>query len=197
MSFTGVATPNGVQLSWTTASERHHAGFDLRRSLYQPTQPETWQTIASYSTLPELRSKGTTNSLSHYAFLDGTVEKGKTYIYQLRSTDFDGTWYDHALRVTVRVPELSSALNYDYRLEQNYPNPFNPSTSIRFTMKEAGSAILVVTDVLGRVVFREILNAKQGENEYQFRASNLGSGMYFYTLYVSGFQQTRKMMLIK
>jgi hypothetical protein len=197
VSFTGVATPNGVQLSWTTASERHHAGFDLRRSLYQPTQPETWQTIASYSTLPELRSKGTTNSLSHYAFLDGTVETGKTYIYQLRSTDFDGTWYDHALRVTVRVPELSSALNYDYRLEQNYPNPFNPSTSIRFTMKEAGSAILVVTDVLGRVVFREILNAKQGENEYQFRASNLGSGMYFYTLYVSGFQQTRKMMLIK
>jgi len=95
------------------------------------------------------------------------------------------------------VPELFSAPKHDYRLEQNYPNPFNPSTSIRFTMKEAGLATIVITDVLGRVVFRETLNAKQGENEYQFRASNLGSGMYFYTLYASGFQQTRKMMLIK
>ncbi len=76
----------------------------------------------------------------------------KTYIYQLCSTDFEGTWYDHVPRVTVRVPELSSAPAHDYRFEQNYPNPFNPVTSIRYTMKEAGSVMLVITDVLSRVV---------------------------------------------
>ncbi len=41
VSFTSVATPNGAKLSWSTASERPHASFDIRRREYQPSQAET------------------------------------------------------------------------------------------------------------------------------------------------------------
>jgi len=34
VSFTSVATPNGAKLSWSTASERPHASFDIRRREY-------------------------------------------------------------------------------------------------------------------------------------------------------------------
>lgn len=105
--------------------------------------------------------------------------------------------HDYAQTVTVEVREPVQARVYEYALEQNYPNPFNPSTVIRFTMKQAGAATLIITDVLGRVVMQEQLQARVGENLYRFTAQNLGSGVYFYTLRAPGFQQTKKMMLVK
>jgi hypothetical protein len=45
-------------------------------------------------------------------------------------------------------------LPFRYMLEQNYPNPFNPATEIRFSLAQAGSATVIIYDVLGRRVCR-------------------------------------------
>jgi hypothetical protein len=83
-------------------------------------------------------------------------------------------------------------------LKQNYPNPFNPSTTIRYQMKDAGAAKLVVYDVLGREVVSRVVQASKGWNEYNFNAASMGSGVYFYRLSVGGkFDKTMKMMLVK
>lgn len=91
-----------------------------------------------------------------------------------------------------------------YSLLQNYPNPFNPVTNIQFTMKAPSQATMVITDMLGRIVSRETLNAAAGVNQYRFNGATLSSGTYFYQLTVWGssssqaeFIQTRKMVLIK
>jgi len=86
----------------------------------------------------------------------------------------------------------------EYALEQNYPNPFNPSTTIAFTMKNAGSATLMVYDVLGRVVFQETMKKTAGSHSVQFNGTNLSSGIYFYRLNAGGeFMATKKMVLLK
>ncbi len=79
------------------------------------------------------------------------------------------------------------------------PNPFNLSTIIRFTIPQSGLTTLQVYDVVGRevaTVMKEYLIA--GENyQRMFDASNLGSGIYFYTLQTPNYSVTKKIALIK
>ncbi len=86
----------------------------------------------------------------------------------------------------------------NYKLSQNYPNPFNPTTEISFSIPVAGNTTLAVYNVLGQKVatlVSEKLSA--GSYKYQFDASNLTSGIYFYKLQSSNYSQIRKMTLLK
>ncbi|HZW38483.1 MAG TPA: T9SS type A sorting domain-containing protein [Ignavibacteriaceae bacterium] len=95
------------------------------------------------------------------------------------------------------VRELGTVAN-TYQLAQNYPNPFNPSTKITFSIPEAGLVTLKVYNALGQEV-ATLVNEELGANsyEYNFNASKLSSGLYFYTISSGSFTATKKMMLIK
>lgn len=86
----------------------------------------------------------------------------------------------------------------NYSLEQNYPNPFNPTTEIDFIISEAGQATLKVFDILGNEV-STLVNEQKAAGKYKltFDASNLPSGVYFYTLQSGSFVGTKKMVLLK
>lgn len=90
-----------------------------------------------------------------------------------------------------------------YELEQNYPNPFNPATAIQFSVKEAGEVRLSIYDLQGREV-RVLISARlepgQHTRHWDGRDQSgrpVPSGAYFYKLRVNGFEQTRKMTLMK
>jgi hypothetical protein len=85
-----------------------------------------------------------------------------------------------------------------FELSQNYPNPFNPKTVINFSIPEAGNVILKVYNSLGQEV-ATLLNEYKAASNYKvdFNASNLSSGVYFYTLEANNFKLTKKMVLIK
>ena len=86
----------------------------------------------------------------------------------------------------------------NFALSQNYPNPFNPSTSIGFRVSEFGFVSLKVYDVLGREV-TTLVNEElsTGTYNYNFDASKLTSGIYFYKISAGNFVETKKMILIK
>ncbi|MBN1300513.1 MAG: T9SS type A sorting domain-containing protein, partial [Melioribacteraceae bacterium] len=91
-----------------------------------------------------------------------------------------------------------SGVPTQYALDQNYPNPFNPSTTIEFALPKSGDVNLVVYDILGRVVTKLVsgtLNA--GYYKVNFDASNLASGIYFYSITAGDFQSVKKLMLLK
>lgn len=85
-----------------------------------------------------------------------------------------------------------------YSLDQNYPNPFNPATVIKYQVPATGNVVLKVYDVLGKEV-ASIVNENQNAGYYtvSFDASNLSSGVYFYTLTSGEFTSTKKMTLVK
>lgn len=85
-----------------------------------------------------------------------------------------------------------------YSLSQNYPNPFNPFTKISFDIPREGYVSLKVYDVRGRAVYT-LVNGKlyAGKYEYNFCASELTSGVYYYKLEGGDFSITKKMILIK
>ncbi len=99
---------------------------------------------------------------------------------------------------TVGIQQISGEVPSKFELNQNYPNPFNPVTNIKFSIPKAGSVKLVVFDVSGREVAElvdEQLSA--GIYNYDFNASHLSSGVYFYKLITSEFTEVKKMILVK
>jgi alpha-N-arabinofuranosidase len=105
---------------------------------------------------------------------------------------------------TVRV---GSNYNEDvevYHLYSNYPNPFNPRTVISYRLAFNSKVILKVYNLLGKEV-TTLVNDEKPSGEYRvvFDASDLSSGVYFYTLHAvnpenrANFLQTKKFTLLK
>ncbi|MCH8875006.1 T9SS type A sorting domain-containing protein [candidate division KSB1 bacterium] len=94
--------------------------------------------------------------------------------------------------------ELNNSAVKNYSLFQNYPNPFNPITTITYQIPRSGNVSLKVYDVRGRLI--EILvNEKQdaGVHKIEWDASDLSSGVYFYTISADDFRSVRKSLLLK
>lgn len=85
-----------------------------------------------------------------------------------------------------------------FELHQNYPNPFNPSTTIQFSVRDAGDVSLRLFDVMGREV--AVLHdgyVPAGSHAIEFEAQNLASGTYLYVLEGDGRRLARTMVLLK
>jgi C1A family cysteine protease len=90
------------------------------------------------------------------------------------------------------------ALPEDYVLRQNYPNPFNPVTTIEFSLPTTTHITLTVYDISGQEVIR-LVNKEypSGTHQYQWDASNLASGIYYYQIIAGTFIDTKQALLIK
>jgi len=70
-----------------------------------------------------------------------------------------------------------------YALFNNYPNPFNPTTTISYFVPEPCSIKISIYNLLGEVVqISENNFINYGLHNYEFDASKLSSGVYFYSL---------------
>jgi len=96
------------------------------------------------------------------------------------------------------INPVSSEIPNAFYLSQNYPNPFNPSTNIEFKLPKDEFVTLKVYDMLGKEIAVLVIgNFKKGTYSVDWDASNLGGGVYFYTIKMGEFSETKKMILIK
>ncbi|MFH1526604.1 MAG: lamin tail domain-containing protein, partial [Bacteroidota bacterium] len=105
--------------------------------------------------------------------------------------------------ITVDVDDLAG-IPQTYDLAQNYPNPFNPSTTIRFALPFDSNVKIKVYNLLGQEVNTLLDNAKSaGYHELKWNASDLASGVYFYSIEATAvdnsksYNSVKKMMLLK
>jgi hypothetical protein len=85
-----------------------------------------------------------------------------------------------------------------FQLSQNYPNPFNPTTTINYSLPQAGNVKLTVYNILGGKVATIVNEYKPAGNySVQFNGSNLASGIYLYRLESGIFSETKKFILLK
>lgn len=96
------------------------------------------------------------------------------------------------------VKQTDNNIPKTYSLAQNFPNPFNPTTTISFSIPEATVVTLRVYDAVGNEIatlHRGFLSA--GNYKFDWNASYLASGVYFYKLSSDKFTMTKKMVLLK
>jgi photosystem II stability/assembly factor-like uncharacterized protein len=101
--------------------------------------------------------------------------------------------------VMTSVEEIVSTIVPErFALSQNYPNPFNPATKIKYDVPVNSQVTLKIFDISGKEVANLVNEFKNaGSYELNFNASNLTSGVYFYTIQANDFRETKKMLLIK
>ncbi|RJP61180.1 MAG: T9SS C-terminal target domain-containing protein [Ignavibacteriales bacterium] len=85
-----------------------------------------------------------------------------------------------------------------FELKQNYPNPFNPSTVISYSIPQNAFVTLKVYNILGNEV-STLVNEQKAAGNYSvtFNASQLSTGIYFYTLQSGNYSETKKLILMK
>ncbi|MBU0474966.1 MAG: T9SS type A sorting domain-containing protein [Bacteroidetes bacterium] len=85
-----------------------------------------------------------------------------------------------------------------FELMQNYPNPFNPTTTIVYSIPKSGNVKVKVINILGETVSVLVNDyRKEGIHKLTFNASNIVSGVYFYTIQYGNKFLSKKMLLIK
>lgn len=182
LSFRSNIVANNVKLNWETATETNNMGFEVYRN------DQKIKFVPGY---------GTTSEKKAYSYEDKALAAGK-YSYRLVQVDYNG------MKETVgNIEVVINTTPAEFSLNQNYPNPFNPSTLIAFNLPVDAKVNLKIRNVLGEEI-AELVNSTLGSGLHQveFNASKFNSGIYFYTLEVSGvdgsnFSGTKKMMLIK
>jgi len=96
---------------------------------------------------------------------------------------------------SVSVDEASPAA---FSVAQNSPNPFNPTTTIGFSVPEAGTVSIDVYNVAGQkvaTVANEFMSA--GNHSITWDAAGFSAGVYFYTVKAGDYAKTMKMTLLK
>ncbi|UCH79239.1 MAG: T9SS type A sorting domain-containing protein, partial [Candidatus Coatesbacteria bacterium] len=165
-SFEGHAAEGRAVLTWATASEYNHAGFNLYREGAAADTPRV-----------KVNDELIVGS-SPYRYVDASVESGASYAYYLEDVDLNGK---RTLHGPARV-DMESRGKASFALSQNRPNPASTSTTVAFTVAAATEAALTVFDVAGRKVAAHTVQAKKGENEVALDISSLAPGVYTYRL---------------
>ncbi|HMU44492.1 MAG TPA: SBBP repeat-containing protein [Ignavibacteriaceae bacterium] len=128
---------------------------------------------------------------------------GIVYVTGMSALDYAAIKY---VPIPVSVENSPRNIPNQFALEQNYPNPFNPTTKIKYTIPSVGTSLmkflqfvqLKVYDVIGNEVATLVNEEKPaGSYEVTFDASQLSSGIYFYTLKAGSFTETKKMAMMK
>lgn len=132
------------------------------------------------------------NYVGLISLLTAAVQELNTELTQVRQ-DLEEYKANDAVRN--QIIQNSSSLN-GYSIEQNIPNPFSDRTSIRFQLAPGvETATLSIFNLNGAFVRDYQLNGNAGEVE--ILASEIGKGMYIYSLNQNGQEIISKRMIIK
>ncbi len=93
---------------------------------------------------------------------------------------------------------VNNLQNAPLQLEQNYPNPFSGSTEIRFSTDKNEKITLSVYNIHGKQIAVLLNRSLQpGEYSVNWNAQNEAAGIYFYSISLGRYHETKKMTLQK
>jgi hypothetical protein len=82
------------------------------------------------------------------------------------------------------------------KLFQNYPNPFSLATSITYLLSRESDVEIKIYNSIGQTIEEvKLKNQAPGQHRFDFDASDLTPGIYYYNIKTGLFSETKKMLL--
>ncbi|MEI7594885.1 MAG: T9SS type A sorting domain-containing protein [Bacteroidota bacterium] len=161
ISFKARCKSEGVELTWTTASELNNNFFEIQRS----SDMQNWQTIN------EVKGSGNSNALLSYLYFDNT-NVSETFYYQLKQVDFDGKF--------VFSEKIYTDCNDEskFKVMNIFPNPSSGKYEVEMFFPAKSSFIISVFDYKGCMINKEIVGDAEGTYLYKIDLSDYKDGLY-------------------
>ncbi|MCX6640029.1 MAG: T9SS type A sorting domain-containing protein [bacterium] len=142
---------------------------------------------------------GTNYYISYIGTYPGTIQDSSFFTFTKSAAADGGPWISESNCYGNFLDEYAvENAPTEFALVGAYPNPFNPTTTISFTLPDAGSVKLSVFDVNGREVANLVNGYRTaGSHNVTFDASHLTSGVYIYRLFIGDQTASGKMVLLK
>jgi hypothetical protein len=101
-------------------------------------------------------------------------------------------------QISTSVSQIAEEIPISFSLEQSYPNPFNPITTIEFSLPYANYVILRLYNGRGEEIKTLVSKyVSAGKHKIEWDATGFASGLYFYSIRVGEFSETKKLILLK
>jgi hypothetical protein len=92
---------------------------------------------------------------------------------------------------------MDELANNVFSVDQNYPNPTSGVTEFNLTMKKSGMVTVELFNTVGAKVANLVSeNLNAGMHTFSYDASNLSTGVYYYTVTAGGFKVTKKLIVM-
>ena len=167
--FAATAEGGTTRLSWTTASERNSAWFEVERA--------GSSTPTAFERIGRVAGAGTSGKPQAYAFGDALAPANTAY-YRLRQLDADGAATYSPVRAVRRETAAAAA---GFALA---PNPAQGSVSLDRSALPAGPAQAVVADLSGRALLRQAL--PESDQHPRLDLQKLAPGLYMVRVEIAG-----------
>lgn len=160
IAFNVKGTDNGVELSWTTASETENSHFEAEYSY----DGVNWYTVGY------IQGAGNSTSNLYYSFLHEEHKDGVMY-YRLRQIDFDGS------------ENISNVIHYSFD-EEAKPKGFiayqNSNNQVEISAKFSGMGEAMLFDTRGKLVeSKTFISTNKSGTKIIFDATGLSEGIYY------------------
>lgn len=162
--FTGECNANnGVQLNWTTETERNNDYFLVERS----------DAAMDFQVIDTVQGKGSSNEVNVYSYADKTAPFGTNY-YRLRQIDFDG----RSEELPVISVDATCEITNPYGIEIGY-DPRTNQLVVSYDVKHPEEMVLNITNMLGQRVVNVDFRLDPTKHVFQYQLpSDMSAGMY-------------------
>lgn len=161
--FSGEASDDAIQLTWSTSTEINNAGFEIERS----TDGELFRNIGYQE------GSGNSNVSQKYTYEDNTMTGARIIYYRLKQIDYNGAY------------TYSEIISVDRSVIQNevgdiLPNPsLGGEVSLPVYPKSDGTWKTDILDASGRLISASSHLISRHSTAINIDTSNLPVGTYF------------------
>lgn len=168
IDFKGNCDDKGIQLNWSTASEKDNQSFMIERS----------EDGINFFTIGEIPGSVSTEKVQHYYFNDINPNFGINY-YRLKQQDLDGKI---TLFKTISV-EANCSKDQDVTFSL-FPNPADQNLFVDFNLGNNSYITFEICNSMGQTV-KTIPNKHfdKGFQKMSIDVSTLSSGVYYFKSY--------------
>ena len=177
VSFKASLQNNATLLQWETANEINTSHFDVERSLDG----------RSFNVIGNVTAIGNASNQNFYTHLDHEVYNlASTVIYyRLKMVDSDGKFI-YSNIVSVNLGDITNRVILS-------PNPTTGDTRLMVSSTTEGTAVWKITDNSGRVVMKQSIKIRKGNNNVMINVQGLKSGVYYLHILGKGIDQNLKL----